>query len=314
MVFLSSERMNAGLLARLARRRYAPNRFDLIALALLGALAVLVVHGAREMSLPLSRLHSTAIVLDPARLPEYALRTTLRIFAAIIASLGFTFAVATAAAKSRKAALVIVPMLDILQSVPVLGFLTFTLTFFMGLFPTRELGVELAAIFLIFTAQAWNMTFSFYQSLRTLPGDLDEVARQFRLSPWRRFIRLELPFAAPALVWNTMISMSASWFFVVYSEAITLGGTTVTLPGIGSWLALAIQRRDVGAVAWAVGAMGVVILLYDQLLFRPIVAWADRFRFEQTASEDEPRSWFFEVLRRTRIFRRLRRAAAAVLA
>ncbi len=314
MVFLSSERMNAGLLARLARRRYAPNRFDLIALALLAALAVLVVHGAREMSLPLSRLHSTPIVLDPARLPEYALRTTLRIFAAIFASLAFTFAVATAAAKSRKAALIIVPMLDILQSVPVLGFLTFTLTFFMGLFPTRELGVELAAIFLIFTAQAWNMTFSFYQSLRTLPGDLDEVARQFGLSPWRRFIRLELPFAAPALVWNTMISMSASWFFVVYSEAITLGGTTVTLPGIGSWLALAIQRRDVGAVAWAVGAMGVVIVLYDQLLFRPIVAWADRFRFEQTASQDEPRSWFFEVLRRTRVFRRLRRAVAALLA
>ena len=235
-------------------------------------------------------------------------------FAAIFASLAFTFVVATLAAKSRKAALVIVPMLDILQSVPVLGFLTFTLTFFMGLFPTRELGVELAAIFLIFTAQAWNMAFSFYQSLRTLPGDLDEVARQFRLSPWRRFIRLELPFAAPALVWNTMMSMSGSWFFVVYSEAITVGGTTVTLPGIGSWLALAIQRRDVGAVAWAVGAMGVVIVLYDQFLFRPIVAWADKFRFEQTASQDQPRSWFFEVLRRTRVFRRLRRAVAAVLA
>ena len=307
MVFLSPDRMNAGLLARFARRQYVPNRYDLIALALLVALAMLVIHGAREMNLPLARLHSTPIVLDPARLPEYALRTTLRMFAAIFASLLFTFVVATAAAKSRKAELVIVPMLDILQSVPVLGFLTFTLTFFMGLFPTSQLGVELAAIFLIFTAQAWNMAFSFYQSLRTLPTDLVEVSQQFRLSAWQKFIKLELPFATPALVWNTMMSMSGAWFFVVASEAITVGKTTVTLPGIGAWLAVAIDRQDFGAVAWAVGAMGVVIVLYDQFIFRPIVAWADKFRFEQTASEVEPESWFFDVLRRTRILRRLGR-------
>jgi NitT/TauT family transport system permease protein len=307
MVFISSERMNAGLLARFARRRFAPNRFDLIAFLLIGGLAVLVVHGAREMNLPLSNLHNASVVLDPARLPEYALRSTLRMFAAIIASLLFTFSIATLAAKNKKAELIIVPALDILQSVPVLGFLTFTLTFFMGLFPGRELGVELASIFLVFTAQAWNMTFSFYQSLRSLPDDLVEVSQQFDLTPWQRFTRLELPFATPALVWNTMMSMSGGWFFVVASEAIAVGNTTVTIPGIGSWLALAIERQDVVSVAWAVGAMAVVILLYDQLLFRPIVAWADKFRFEQTASEEQPQSWFFDVLRRTRLFRRIGR-------
>src|SRR5579863_7065523 len=310
MVFLSSERMNPGLLARFARRRFAPNRFDLVAFLLLGGLAVLVLHGARQMNLPISRLPNAGVTLDPARLPEYALRSTLRMFAAIIASLIFTFVVATLAAKSRKAELIIIPALDILQSIPVLGFMTFTLTFFMGLFPGNELGEELASIFLVFTAQAWNMAFSFYQSLRTLPDDLNEVSRQFGLSPWRRFLRLELPFATPALVWNTMMSMSGGWFFVVASEAMVVGNTTVSIPGIGSWLALAIERQDVVAVAWAVGAMGVVILLYDQLLFRPIVAWADKFRFEQTASEDQPRSWFFDLLRRTRLFRRLGRLFA----
>ncbi|MDQ2859136.1 MAG: ABC transporter permease subunit [Pseudomonadota bacterium] len=305
MTFLSAERMNGRLLVRFARARFAPNRYDLIALALIGAAAVLVVHGAQQMGQPLAHLHSVPVVLDPARLPEYALRTTLRMFAAIFASLIFTFVVATLAAKSRKAELVIIPMLDILQSVPVLGFLTFTVTFFMGLFPTSELGIELASIFAVFTAQAWNMAFSFYQSLRTLPGDLDEVARQFNLSPWRRFIKLELPFATPALVWNTMMSMSGGWFFVVASEAITVGKTTATLPGIGSWIALAIDRQDFTAVAQAVGAMAVVIVLYDQFLFRPIVAWADKFRFEQTASQEQPRSWFFDVLRRTRVFKRI---------
>ena len=310
MVFLSSDRLNAGLLARFARREYAPNRYDLIALVLVGAVAVMVVHGAQQMNLPVAALHASPVELDPARLPEYALRSTLRMFAAIFASLLFTFVVATVAAKSRKAELVIIPMLDILQSVPVVGFLTFTVTFFLGLFPKSELGAECAAIFAIFTAQAWNMAFSFYQSLRTLPPDLEEVCQQFHLSSWQRFMKLELPFAAPALVWNTMMSMSGGWFFVIISEAVTVGKTTITLPGIGSWLSLAIERGDFRAVAWAVGAMAIVIMLYDQFLFRPIVAWADKFRFEQTASEQQPRSWFFDVLRKTRIFRRLARPFA----
>jgi len=226
-------------------------------------------------------------------------------FAAIFASLAFTFIVATLAAKSRKAELVIVPALDILQSVPVLGFLTFTVAFFLRLFPGSQLGAECAAIFAIFTAQAWNMAFSFYQSLRTVPHDLDEVSRHFQLSPWLRFWRLEVPFAAPGLIWNTMMSMSGGWFFVVASEAITVGNTTVKLPGIGSWLAVAIEAKDIKAVALAVAVMAVVILVYDQLLFRPIVAWADKFRFEQTAAQQRPQSWVFDLMRRARLLKRL---------
>ena len=279
----------------------APNRADIVAFLLLAGIAVLVIRGAEDIAEPLSQLRVVPVMLDPWNLPGYALRTTLRMFAALFASLIFTLVVATLAARSRRAEQIIVPALDILQSVPILGFLTFTVTFFMGLFPGRELGVELAAIFAIFTSQAWNMAFSFYQSLRSIPSDLEEVSRGFGLSPLRRFFRLELPFATPALVWNAMMSMSGGWFFVVASEAITVGNTTVALPGIGSWLALAIAQRNFQAVAWAVGAMAVVILLYDQLVFRPIVAWADRFRFEQTASAERPRSWAFDLFRRTRL-------------
>jgi len=287
----------------LGRRGLLPNLYDLIIFIFIAAAFVALAYGIREMEAPLAKLDLAPVTLDPAHLPEYALRTTLRMFAAILASLLFTFVVATLAAKSRKAELIIIPALDILQSVPVLGFLTFTVAFFMRVFPGSELGAECAAIFAIFTSQAWNMCFSFYQSLRTIPADLDEVSRHFRQSGWLRFWRLEVPFAAPGLIWNTMMSMSGGWFFVVASEAITVGDTTVKLPGIGSWLALAIEQKDVGAVALAVGTMGVVILAYDQLVFRPIVAWADKFRFEQTAARDRPKSWVYDVARRTRLVR-----------
>ncbi len=222
-------------------------------------------------------------------------------FAALGFSLLFTFLVAPLAAKSKKAERVIIPALDILQSVPVLGFLTFTVVFFMGLFPGSQLGAELAAIFAIFTSQAWNMTFSFYQSLKTVPRDLEEITTHLQLSPLQRFWKLDAPFATPGLVWNMMVSMSGGWFFVVASEAISVGDTKITLPGIGSYLALAISEKNIEAVAWAVGAMGVVIVLYDQLLFRPIVAWADKFSVELVAAQEQPKSWVLDVLRRTRL-------------
>ncbi len=289
----------------IGRHGLVPNIYDVVVFILIAGVFVLIAHGAREMHGSLKGLDVAAITLDPRNLPEYALRTTLRMFAAIVASLMFTFVVATLAAKSRKAELVIIPALDILQSVPVLGFLTFTVTFFLGLFPGNVLGAECAAIFAIFTAQAWNMAFSFYQSLRTIPSDLDECARHFRLSPWLRFWRLEVPFAAPGLIWNTMMSMSGGWFFVVASEAITVGDTTVMLPGIGSWIAIAIARENLGAVALAVGTMAIVILAYDQFVFRPIIAWADKFKFEQTAAQERPRSWVYDFMRRTKVLRRL---------
>lgn len=296
-----------GLLRADARARadWLPNPYDLAAFALIVAVLVLLGHGAAQMRAPLEALGQAPVSLDVRHLPEYGLRTTVRMFAAMAASLLFTFTVATWAAKSRRAGQLIVPALDILQSVPVLGFLTFTVTFFLGLFPGRQLGAELAAIFAIFTSQAWNMAFSFYHALRTVPRDLDEVCRGFGLSAWQRFWRLEAPFAAPGLVWNMMMSMSGGWFFVVASEAITVGDTTVELPGIGSYLALAIRQQDFAAVGWAVLAMAVLIVLYDQLVFRPIVAWADKFRAEQTAGSERPRSWVYDLIRRTRLLKRL---------
>src|SRR5579863_4399934 len=261
-----------------------PNVFDLVALVLVTGAMVLIVYGGEQTTLPLSALDAAPVSLDPANLPLYALRTTMRMLLAIVCSIVFTFSYAALAAKSRRAEIVLIPLLDILQSVPILGFLTFTVVFFLNLFPGNVLGAELACVFAIFTSQAWNMTFSMYQSIRNVPKDLEEATQSFHLSPWQRFWRLDVPFAMPGLIWNTMMSMSGGWFFVVASEAITVGDKTVTLPGIGSWLAIAIDKGDFGAVAWAVGAMAVVILVYDQLLFRPIVAWADKFRFEQTAS------------------------------
>ncbi|WP_296746572.1 ABC transporter permease subunit [Mesorhizobium sp.] len=305
MVFLPQDRPEQSAVAAFVRSRLLPNSYDVVAFALVIATIALVLRGSHEMRASLEALQMAPVSLDIGHLPEYALRTTLRMFAAIIASLIFTFIVATLAAKSKRAELVIIPALDILQSVPVLGFLTFTVTFFIGLFPGSQLGAECASIFAIFTAQAWNMAFSFYQSLRTVPNDLDEVSRGYRLSAWQRFWKLEAPFAAPGLIWNTMMSMSGGWFFVVASEAITVGNTTVQLPGIGSYLALAIDQKNFTAVAWAVLAMAVLIVLYDQLLFRPIVAWAEKFRFEQTASQDKPRSWVYSMIIRTRLLKRL---------
>src|SRR5579884_2438596 len=225
-------------------RTALPNLYDLFAFALIFAIFALIAHASHGVTLPLAAPEATSVSLDYGALPYYALRTALRMFAAIAASLLFTFVYATLAAKSRRAALLLVPLLDVLQSVPILGFLSFTVTFFLGLFPGSTLGAECAAIFAIFTSQAWNMAFSFYQSLRNVPEELEEVASSLMLSPWQRFWQLETPYAMPGLIWNTMMSMSGGWFFVVASEAISVGNKTVMLPGIGSWLAVAISRRD----------------------------------------------------------------------
>src|SRR5580698_8955289 len=285
--------------------RVLPNRWDFVAFPLIICLIAMAAIGFHESMAPISTLKTQVISLDPTNLPEYAMRTTLRMLAAMVASLTFTLVYGTLAAKSRRAGLVLVPILDILQSVPVLGYISFTVTFFLALFPGRVLGAELAAIFAIFTSQAWNMTFSFYQSLRTTPRDLDEVARSFHLTAWQRFWKLEVPFSMPGLIWNMMMSMSGGWFFVVASEAITVGNNTITLPGIGAYLAQAITEKNMGAVGWVILTMTIVILAYDQFLFRPLVAWADKFRMETTSSGDAPSSWLLDLIRRTRLIHRL---------
>ena len=280
-------------------RRALPNHWDVVALAAVMAALVGIVQAFHGMAVPLPGASATAISLKYSALPYYAMRTTLRMFAALAASLAFTFTYATLAAKSRRAEIVMIPVLDILQSVPILGFLSFTVTFFLGLFPGSILGAECAAIFAIFTSQAWNMAFSFYQSLRTVPRDLDEVARGFRLTGWQKFWQLEAPFAVPGLIWNMMMSMSGGWFFVVAAEAITVGDTTITLPGIGSYIAAANDQGRWDAVLAAVVAMGIVILLYDQLMFRPIIAWAGKFRVELSVGQNVESSWVLNLLQRT---------------
>ncbi len=289
-----------------------PNIWDVIALVIVIGAIVLIVYGGEQTVAPLSALDVTPVSLDPTNLPAYALRTTLRMLLAIVCSIVFTFVYAALAAKSRRAEMVLIPLLDILQSVPILGFLTFTVVFFMNLFPGRVFGAELACVFAIFTSQAWNMTFSMYQSICNVPKDLEEASQSFHLSGWQRFWRLDVPFAMPGLIWNTMMSMSGGWFFVVASEAITVGNTTVTLPGIGSYVALGIQKQDLTAIGYAIVTMLFVIIAYDQLLFRPVVAWADKFRFEQTASATEPSSWMLNLFRRTRALRALSYPFAAL--
>ena len=294
--------------------RLLPNRWDFVAFPLIICIIAMTAVGFHQTLAPISTLKAQAISLDPRNLPEYALRTTLRMLAAMVASLIFTLSYGTLAAKSKRAEKVLVPILDILQSVPVLGYISFTVTFFMALFPGRVVGAECAAIFAIFTSQAWNMTFSFYQSMRTIPRDLDEVSKSFHLTGWQRFWKLEVPFSLPGLIWNMMMSMSGGWFFVVASEAITVGNNTIILPGIGSYLAQAIGERNLHAVGWVILTMTIVILAYDQFLFRPLVAWADKFRMENTSSGNAPESWLLDLIRRTRLIHQLLVPAGWVLA
>lgn len=283
--------------------RIGANRWDLLAGALvLGAIALFVVAG-QQMRAPLVTLDVTPISLDPGQLPGYALRSTVRMLVAMALSLLFTLVVGTLAARNRRARSILLPLLDVLQSVPVLGYLSFTVVLFLTLFPGSVIGAELAAIFAIFTSQVWNMTFSLYQSLRTVPSDLNDVARSLHLSPWQRFWHLDIPFATPGLVWNAMVSISGGWFFVVACEAIAVGSRTVLLPGIGSYVAVAIVERDLAAIGWALAAMLVVILLTDMLVFRPLVAWSDRFRLGGSGTAPAPKSWMLTVWRRTRLLR-----------
>ncbi|HTP78056.1 MAG TPA: ABC transporter permease subunit [Rhizomicrobium sp.] len=286
-------------------RRLLPSRWDALAALLVLGFIVLFADASRSLVEPLSSLTHQRLSLDPGNLPAYALRTSMRMLIALACSLVFTLTYATWAAKSKRAETLLVPLLDILQSVPILGFISITVVFFLSLAPGRIFGAELAAVFAIFTSQAWNMAFSFYQSLRTVPEELEEAGRMFGMNAWARFWRIEVPFGMPQLIWNMMMSMSGGWFFVTLSEAISVGHTTIALPGIGSYIAEAIVERNLHAIFWAIGAMLIVIVIYDQLLFRPLVAWADRFRFDNEESEDQPESWVLDVLRQSRLMDRV---------
>ena len=267
-----------------------------VAVLVLLYVVVRVGHGATASFSPHALQH---VSTNPARLPYDAVRSLLRMFVALFFSFAFTLIYGYTAARSRRAERVLVPILDILQSVPVLGFLTITVTVFVGIFPHSELGLEWAAIFAIFTAQAWNMTFSFYASLKSLPRELDELSRSLRLTKWQRFWKIEVPNGAIGLVWNGMLSFGGAWFFLVASEAITLHNRTYSLPGVGSYVGAAISKGDLGAVGFAIGAMIIMVIGVNFLFWRPLVAWSERFRYETTEAKEAPRSVVLGILARS---------------
>ena len=269
------------------------------AIVILGVFALLwlLVVLSGDMRVRFDGLHPPQLSLDVALIPYYAARTVLRMFIAFGAALLFTFAYGYVAAKYVRARKVMLPLLDILQSVPVLGFLSVTVTGFLALFPGTLLGVECASIFAIFTAQAWNMTFGFYHSLITIPSELQEAASVYKLNPWQRFSRLELPSSAIGLMWNSMMSFGGAWFFVAQSEAISVLNKNIKLPGLGSYMATAAETGNTRAAVYAIIAMIVTIVVIDQLLWRPLIAWAEKFKLEQTEGKDNPTSWVLDLLK-----------------
>ncbi|MGW4648475.1 ABC transporter permease [Kitasatospora sp. NPDC004289] len=279
------------------RRRFSLTDVTVAAGVLLLFYAALRVgHGTTVSFTPGEKL---GIDTDPARLPYYAARSLLRMFAALAAAVVFTFVFAYAAARSRRLGKVLVPALDILQSVPVLGFLTVAVTGFLALFPGSMLGPECAAVFAVFTSQAWNMTFAFHRSLTSLPRELDELSRSFGFTRWMRFWKVELPSGTIDLVWNGMMSFGGGWFFLVASEMIAVGGQDYALPGVGSYAGAAIAEGDLGKVGWAVLAMAVMVTGVNFLFWRPLTAWAERFKNEQSGSREPQRSAVLELLRRS---------------
>src|ERR1700733_10554882 len=275
---------------------------DAIVILTIFVLLWLLVALSGDMRVRFDELHPPPLSLDVALIPYYTARTVLRMFIAFGAALLFTFVYGYIAAKSVSARKVMLPLLDILQSVPVLGFLSITVTGFLALFPGSLLGVECASIFAIFTAQAWNMTFGFYHSLITIPAELQEAASVFRMNRWQRFTKVELPSSAIGLMWNSMMSFGGGWFFVAQSEAISVLNKNIKLPGLGSYMAAAVETGDNTAAVWAIIAMLAIILASDQLVWRPLLAWADKFKMELIVSGQAPQSWLYNFIRRAYLF------------
>ena len=298
-----------------------PSKWDLFSLFFVLSMIFLVawvcssLGGAVDYKSIDSVTQYQAISLNLWDLPRYAADTTVRMFIALFCSFIFSFALGAWAAKSKRAESIIIPMIDILQSIPILGFLAITITGFLALFPHSLWGAQMAVIFGLFTAQAWNMMLSFYQSLKTIPKELREAADMYQLSAWQRFWKLEVPFSMPGLIWNTMMSMSASWFMIVASESIVVNfsnssSAMINLPGIGTFINQANNEKDFVAVIAAIVVMLVVIVLYDQLIFRPIVKWSEKFVVSEMQQETGSNSWFLKLLQRSTVLQSVSRFSA----
>jgi NitT/TauT family transport system permease protein len=292
-----------------AARSYWIDALLLMALAALFAGTIAI---ARRWEAPYHA--ATEIDLSPWALPRYTLLSLARGIAAYVLSLAFTLVYGSTAAYYRRAERVMIPLLDILQGIPVLGFLPGLVLGMVALFPHSNIGLELACVLMIFTGQVWNMTFSFYGSLRAIPVELREVARLWRFGWWKRFRSLEVPSAMIGLVWNSMMSMAGGWFFLTVTEAFTLGDRDFRLPGIGSYMSVAIDRGDTRAMACAIVAMIVMIVTVDQLVWRPALAWAQKFKVEETSAGEAPRSWLLDLLRGSRLVPWLELQVGRVLA
>ncbi len=275
---------------------------DGVVLLVLFGLLWSAMHFGRGMLVAFDPAGVPDLDFSTSQIPYYAGRTLLRMWIAFAFSLFFAISLGYLAAKSLSARAVILPALDVLQSVPVLGFLSATVVGFMALFPGSLLGVECAAIFAIFTGQVWNMAFGFYHSMVTIPTDMQEAASTYGLSRWQRFRTVELPASAHSLIWNSMMSFGGGWFFVAQSEAISVMNKDIKLPGLGSYMAMAIEKGDNHAALLAVIAMLMLILVSDQLVWRPLLAWADKFKMELTESGLSPTSWVYKLLRGTYVF------------
>jgi len=273
-------------------------RNDLILWALLITIFALLFKGWHDMHATFNVSKGNIEVnLDPHLLPYYTLRTTMRLLLGLVFSLLFTFIFGVLAAKYKAAERVILPFVNFMESVPLVGFLTFTTVMFIALFPHNIMGLECAAIFGVFTGQAWNMMLIFYQTIRIVPTELNEAAGMFHHGPWTRFWRIECPYSMPGLLWNTMVSQSAAWFAILATEAIPVKTNTVELPGVGSFMAEALTQANVSAVIWSVSALILNIIMLDQLIFRPLVRWVHKFKYEDTASKNQNTSWFYSLIR-----------------
>lgn len=289
-------RSRAGILGNLFRSIL----FNILAFVIILSVFAAIAIAAKYMTGPISRLENYEISLAPSNLLTYSLQTVTRMLIALCCSLIFALIYASLAAKSKRCEQILIPFLDILQSVPILGYISFTVTGFLLLFPSSMLGPQLAVIFALVTSQAWNMVFSLYQSLKDVPSELIEAAKILKMSPWQRFWRAELPFGLPALVWNISLSMSGGWFVIVAAEVISVGDAKIALPGIGSYIAVALAQKDLQAIIYAIIAIITSITLYDQIFVKTLIVWADKFRYESVAGGSKPpSSWVYDIMIRS---------------
>lgn len=300
------------LVAPKSKDKFFPNFWDLLVVIIIFGIIAILSWVAIQSAEVFTPENNNQIDLSYQAIFGYSLRTIARMIVAIILSLAFSFIVAPLAAKNKEIEKFIIPFIDIMESIPVLGFLSVSVMFFLKLFPNSMLGPEAAAIFAIFTSQVWNITLALYQSIKTTPAEYLEAAKVFQLNAWQKFWRIELPYAMPALVWNTMISMSAGWFFVVASEAITVSNQQILLPGLGSYIHTAILNENTQALGMAILSMLIIILSYDQLIFRSVISWSGKFKSDYNAKDDEDESWFYNLLVRSPLLQKITEAVRKI--